>query len=302
MQFDCLYHVNASGSLAESFYTAVANQMLFSKPSKALIRCDISLDAPYVFVELAELAQLDRQTRCMLILSHIIENIDFKSVCRSFRVNKVLFILPHGNDSQPVIDNDTLSELLTDAIPAQTPAFEQVSDWQLESTEPDTLVIAIDSCISFEYVAEQAKQHTVQVLNGPAGVINGEGGYALLVHRQGRLKATTFDEPMPTQLKSANIQVSDPFIFAGMQSYEWQKQWFSYTPKHYKNDDELIEFAELNTVTGYQGVANQSAGFTLAGSYLQNPLMTDCDHVFVVFNQPNEQLFKISRSESECHI
>ena len=302
MQFDTLYHVNAAGCYTESFYTSVANQMLYSKPSKALIRCDISLDAPYVFVELTELAGFDRQTRCLLILSHVIENIELKKLCCSFRVNKVQFILPHASNGEPLIDDDTLSELLTNAMPEQTPAFEQVSDWQLEATDLDTLVVAVDSCNDFEYVSEQAKHHTVQVVNGPSGVINGEGGYALLVHRQGCLKATTFDESMPTQLQSANIQVSDSFIFAGMQSYEWQKQWFSYTQKHYKNDDELIEFAELNTVLGYQGVANQSAAFALAGSYLHNPLMADIEHVFVVFNQPNEQLFKISRSESECHI
>ena len=148
----------------------------------------------------------------LLILSHIIESIELKKLCCSFRVNKIQFILPHDSNGEPLIDDDTLSEILTDAMPEQTPAFEQVSDWQLEATELDTLVVAVDSCNSFEYVSEQAKHHTVQVVNGPSGVINGEGGYALLVHRQGCFKATTFDEPMPSKLKKANIQVSDTFI------------------------------------------------------------------------------------------
>ena len=93
MTFDVLCHINATGSTTSSLYAAVANQMLFSKPSKALIRCDISLDAPYIMVEIDELAQLDRQTKCLLLLSQLLEHIDIPTLRQTSRISQIVFVL-----------------------------------------------------------------------------------------------------------------------------------------------------------------------------------------------------------------
>ncbi|MDN3380892.1 hypothetical protein QMA12_21230, partial [Pseudoalteromonas sp. APC 3893] len=162
----------------------------------------------------------------------------------------------------------------------------------------DTLIISVDSCISYQYVSQQAKQTTVQVLNGPPGVINGEGGYALLVHPQGNLTADFYEGPLSAQLSQANCSSQDSYLFAGDQSLVWQKKWYAYTQKMYKKGQPLIECAELATALGYQGTANSLAALTLAQSYLCNPLTRSLKQVFTIFNVPNEQLVKISRSEN----
>ncbi|MDN3381027.1 hypothetical protein QMA12_22050, partial [Pseudoalteromonas sp. APC 3893] len=162
----------------------------------------------------------------------------------------------------------------------------------------DTLIISVDSCISYQYVSQQAKQTTVQVLNGPPGVINGEGGYAMLIHRQGNLTADIYEGAFSAQLTHANCTSQDSYLFAGDQSLVWQKKWYAYTQKMYKKGQPLIECAELATALGYQGTANSLAALTLAQSYLCNPLTRLLEQVFVIFNAPHEQLVKISRSEN----
>jgi hypothetical protein len=116
LTFDSLYHINAAGCTSSSLYTAVANKMLFSKPSKALIRCDISLDAPYIFVEIDELAQLDRVTRCLLMLSHLLEQVDIATLRQTNRISQIVFLLPVDEIEQPLISDETLAELLQECI------------------------------------------------------------------------------------------------------------------------------------------------------------------------------------------
>ena len=298
LTFDALYHINAAGCTLSSLYTAVVNKMLFSKPSKALIRCDISLDAPYIFVEIDELAQLDRSTRCILMLSHLLEQIDIATLRQTKRISQLLFLLPVDEIGHPVISDEILSELLAEFIPEQVPLYTQTPQSDLTQLSNDTLVIAVDSCISYSYVSEQAKQTTVQVLNGPPGVINGEGGYALLVHPQGSLNAYIYEGPLSEQLSQANCTSQDNYLFAGDQSLAWQKKWYAYTQKMYKQGQPLIECAELATTLGHQGTANSLAALTLAQSFLCNPLTRSLEQVFAIFNAPNEQLVKISRSEN----
>lgn len=298
LTFDSLYHINAAGCNLSSFYTAVANKMLFSKPSKALIRCDISLDAPYIFVEIDELAQLDRATRCVLMLSHLLEQVDIATLRQTQRISQLLFLLPVDELAQPVIADEMLNELLNEYIPEQIPAYTQMPHGDLTQLNNDTLVIAVDSCIGYQYVSQQAKQTTVQVLNGPPGVINGEGGYAMLIHRQGNLTADIYEGAFSAQLTQANCTSQDSYLFAGDQSLVWQKKWYAYTQKMYKKGQPLIECAELATALGYQGTANSLAALTLAQSYLCNPLTRLLEQVFVIFNAPHEQLVKISRSEN----
>ncbi|MDQ9090417.1 hypothetical protein RC083_02280 [Pseudoalteromonas haloplanktis] len=298
LTFDSLYHINAAGCTPSSLYTAVANKMLFSKPSKALIRCDISLDAPYIFVEIEELAQLDRATRCILMLSHLLEQIDIATLRQTERISQMLFLLPVDELAQPVIADEILNELLNEYIPEQIPAYTQMAYCDLTQLSNDTLVIAVDSCVSYQFVSEQAKHTTVQVLNGPPGVINGEGGYALLVHPQGSLNAHIYEGALCTQLTQANCTSQDSYIFAGDQSLAWQKKWYANTQKLYQQGQPLIESAELVTTLGFQGTANILAALTLAQSYLCNPLTRTLEQVFAIFNAPNEQLVKISRSEN----
>ena len=297
LTFDSLYHINAAGCTSSSLYTAVANKMLFSKPSKALIRCDISLDAPYIFVEIDELAQLDRVTRCLLMLSHLLEQVDIATLRQTNRISQIVFLLPVDEIEQPLISDETLAELLQECIAEQIPAYSQMPTCDLTTINNDTLVIAVDSCNSYQYVSEQAKRCTVQVLNGPPGVIYGEGGYALLIHPQGKLTAQLYDGQMTAQLAQANCTSQDRYLFAGEQSLTWQKKWFAYTQKLYKKGQPLIECAELATTIGHQGNANSLAALTLAQSYLCNPLTRSLEQVFAIFNAPNEQLVKISRSE-----
>ncbi|WP_024594503.1 MULTISPECIES: hypothetical protein [unclassified Pseudoalteromonas] len=298
MKFDVLCHINATGCTTSSLYTAVANQMLFSKPSKALIRCDISLDAPYIMVEIEELAQLDRQTKCLLLLSQLLENIDITTLRKTSRISQIVFVLPQDELNKPIISDDTLSELLAEVISQQIPDFEQTTTLDLKSIAPDTLIIALDSCVSYQYVSHQAKNNVVQVLNGPPGIINGEGGYVLLTHLQGTLSAQLFNGELNEQLNQAKACVNDTYLFAGKQSLAWQKKWFANTQALYSPEDELIELANLNNTIGHQGVANDFAGLVLANSYLNNPLNEGLQHVFLLFNSPNEQLIKISRSEN----
>ncbi|MBB1307464.1 hypothetical protein [Pseudoalteromonas sp. SR43-5] len=298
MKFDVLCHINATGCKPSSLYTAVANQMLFSKPSKALIRCDISLDAPYIMVEIEELAQLDRQTKCLLILSQLIENIDIATLRKTSRISQIVFVLPQDELNNPVISDDTLNELLAEVISQQIPDFIQTTTIDFKNIAPDTLIIAVDSCVSYQYVSEQAKNNDVQVLNGPPGIINGEGGCALLIHGQGGLEAQLFNGELKEQLNQAQACVNDTYLFAGKQSLAWQKKWFANTQALYSPEDELIELADLNNTIGYQGVANDLTGLVLTNSYLNNPLNKGLNHVFLLFNSPNEQLIKISRSEN----
>ncbi|GAA58913.1 hypothetical protein P20652_0772 [Pseudoalteromonas sp. BSi20652] len=298
MTFDVLCHINATGFAASSLYTAVANQMLFSKPSKALIRCDISLDAPYIMVEIDELAQLDRQTKCLLLLSQLLEHIDIPTLRQTSRISQIVFVLPQDELGNPVIDNDTLAELLSEVILQQVPDFNQTTTLDLKSIAPDTLIIALDSCVSYQYVSNQAKNNAVQVLNGPPGIINGEGGYALLTHLQGGLSAQFYSGELNEQLNQAQACVSNTYLFAGKDSLAWQKKWFANTQTLYSPEDELIELANLNNTIGYQGVANAPAGLALANSYLNNPLNKGLQHVFLLFNSSSDQLIKISRSET----
>jgi len=298
MTFDVLCHINATGSAASSLYTAVANQMLFSKPSKALIRCDISLDAPYIMVEIDELAQLDRQTKCLLLLSQLLEHIDIPTLRQTSRISQIVFVLPQDELGNPVVDNDTLAELLSDVILQQVPDFNQTTTLDLKSIAPDTLIITVDSCVSYQYVSNQAKNNAVQVLNGPPGIINGEGGYALLTHLQGSLSAQFYSGELNEQLNQAQASVNNTHLFAGKDSLAWQKKWFANTQTLYSPEDELIELANLNNTIGYQGVANDPAGLALANSYLNNPLNKGLPHVFLLFNSPSDQLIKISRSET----
>jgi len=298
MTFDVLCHINATGSVASSLYTAVANQMLFSKPSKALIRCDISLDAPYIMVEIDELAQLDRQTKCLLLLSQLLEYIDIPTLRQTSRISQIVFVLPQDELGNPVIGNDTLAEVLSEVILQQVPDFNQTTTLDLKSIAPDMLIIAVDSCVSYQYVSNQAKNNAVQVLNGPAGIINGEGGYALLTHLQGSLSAQFYSGELNEQLNQAQASVNNTYLFAGKDSLAWQKKWFANTQTLYSPEDELIELANLNHTIGYQGVANGPAGLALANSYLNNPLNKGLPHVFLLFNSPSDQLIKISRSET----
>jgi hypothetical protein len=298
MKFDVLCHINASGCTPSSLYTAVANQMLFSKPSKALIRCDISLDAPYIMVEIEELAQLDRQTKCLLLLSQLLENLDITTLRKTSRISQIAFVLPQDELNNPIISNDTLSELLAEVISQQVPDFIQSTAIDFKNIAPDTLIIAVDSCVSYQYVSTQAKNNDVQVLNGPPGIINGEGGCALLTHGQGGLEAQLFNGELSEQLNQAQACVNDTYLFAGKQSLAWQKKWFANTQTLYTPEDELIELADLNNTLGYQGVANNLTGLVLTHSYLNNPLNEGLNHVFLLFNSPNEQLIKISRSEN----
>jgi len=280
MTFDVLCHINATGSAASSLYTAVANQMLFSKPSKALIRCDISLDAPYIMVEIDELAQLDRQTKCLLLLSQLLEHIDIPTLRQTSRISQIVFVLPQDELGNPVIDNDTLAELLSEMILQQVPDFDQTTTLDLKSIAPDTLIIAVDSCVSYQYVSNQAK------------------GYALLTHLQGSLSAQFYSGEINEQLNQAQACVNNTYLFAGKDSLAWQKKWFANTQTLYSPEDELIELANLNNTIGYQGVANDPAGLALANSYLNNPLNKGLQHVFLLFNSPSDQLIKISRSET----
>lgn len=298
MKFDVLCHINATGCTPSSLYTAVANQMLFSKPSKALIRCDISLDAPYIMEEIEELAQLDRQTKCLLILSQLIENLDIATLRKTSRISQIMFVLPQDELKNPVISDDTVNELLAEVISQQIPDFIQTTTIDFKNIAPDTLIIAVDSCVSYQYVSEQAKNNDVQVLNGPPGIINGEGGCALLIHGQGGLEAQLFNGELKEQLNQAQACVNDTYLFAGKQSLAWQKKWFANTQALYSPEDELIELADLNNTIGYQGVANDLTGLVLANSYLNNPLSEGLNYVFLLFNSPNEQLIKISRSEN----
>ena len=229
MKFDVLCHINASGCTPSSLYTAVANQMLFSKPSKALIRCDISLDAPYIMVEIEELAQLDRQTKCLLLLSQLLENLDITTLRKTSRISQIAFVLPQDELNNPIISNDTLSELLAEVISQQVPDFIQSTAIDFKNIAPDTLIIAVDSCVSYQYVSTQAKNNDVQVLNGPPGIINGEGGCALLTHGQGGLEAQLFNGELSEQLNQAQACVNDTYLFAGKQSLAWQKKWFANT-------------------------------------------------------------------------
>lgn len=297
MTFDILCHINATGSKTSSLYTAVANQMLFSKPSKALIRCDISLDAPYIMVEIEELAQFDRQTKCLLLLSQLLENIDITNLRKTSRISQIVFVLPQDELNNPVISDDTLKELLAEALSQQTPDFIQTTTIDFENILPDTLVIAVDSCVSYQYVSTQAKNNAVQVLNGPPGIINGEGGCALLIHLHGALTTQLYSGELSEQLSQSQAKITDTYLFAGKQSLLWQKKWFASSQALYTPEDELIELADLNNTVGYQGVANNLTGLVLSNSYLDNPLNERLNHVFLLLNSPNEHVIKISRSE-----
>ena len=138
----------------------------------------------------------------------------------------------------------------------------------------------------------------MQVLNGPPGIINGEGGYGLLTHLQGGLSAQFYSGELNEQLNQAQASVNNTYLFAGKDSLAWQKKWFANTQTLYSPEDELIELANLNNTIGYQGVANDPAGLALANSYLNNPLNKGLQHVFLLFNSPSDQLIKISRSET----
>ncbi|SFC95958.1 hypothetical protein [Pseudoalteromonas denitrificans] len=317
MELQPLGFINATGQSGKAFYAAVENNMLFSRIETMPIYGDSTLSSEYLTVRLPELENMPTQQAMSLMLHKFLQQTDIKRL----NIKKLILCYPES-----IFNNDDialLQSIVNENLQQESEYKQSIQQVHLKHNisvefmgdlsfknmallEVPTLVIAFDSLVSYQRASKLNKTMSVQLKDGPLGVIPGEGIAAVIINNEANknnhinhdksqnpnnITITEFEGALSQQIIAANITSEDTVLDAGINSIEWQKEWYQNSQSIYKSksNQALLLCPQISTVVGYLGRAQLLTTLNLALAYLQQPLKP-MKSVFVILHNVEDNI------------
>ncbi len=296
--------INATGSNHKAFYSAVENNMIFATVEKLAVQFDDSLNGEYLAVKCEQLQSCNAELRIFLLLGSMLKKLDIEKR----KLDKIMFSLPDWF-MQPS-GHDELKRLIAQNNPKSVEC-EFITDFdlmQFQNTTQTCLLISVDTLVDHKHIATLGAAADIQLINGPKGLIPGEGAAALLIAPEKKpisseqqlqsLNLTRFDGNLSEQLKQAKVTAQDTIIHAGQDSEQWQKTWYQASQVLYQNNpgQDLIHPPQMSAITGYLGNSQLLSAMNLAAAYLKQPIRV-IDQIFMLIHQQQTAtLYQLTRT------
>ncbi|QUI70984.1 hypothetical protein [Pseudoalteromonas sp. M8] len=298
MQFELIALETPAGNHPSALYTAVANNMRFCSPSKAIVRYDISLDAPYLRAQIEEISVTLRKDRCLTILESLLsqtkQRLDGSANAWDGTIN---LITGYAKSEEPYIELSDV-RMLCDHLELNVDDIQLNKTLDIDSLSPNSLYVFVDSCVGYDEASKPNWVGKLQVVGGPEGVVLSEGGCVLLGTSASKTSCQTkaYQGGLGELLKELHAEISEPYISTCLLSEQWQREWLNASRALYQEYDALIELNNTANTIGYIGAGHNAMGLAVASSYLHNPLNRHIDRVWLITEQEKPQLISVTRS------
>ncbi|MEJ6476297.1 hypothetical protein [Pseudoalteromonas piscicida] len=298
MQFELIATATPAGCHQSALYTAVANNMRFCTPSKAIVQYDQSLDAPYLCAQIEEISVTRRKHRCLTILDTLLSKTKekFEQMANTWDGTMHL-ITACSKDGEFYIDEQEARKLCND-LELTVDSIVTHKTCDLNKLSPHSLYVFVDSCIGYDEASRPEWVGKLQVVGGPEGTVLSEGGCVLLgANTDLACEATVYQGDLSELLTELNANIHEPYVSTCLLGEQWQRTWLNATRALYQEHDSLIELRNTANTIGFSGVGHHALGLAVASSYLHNPLNTHIERVWLIIEQQKPQLIAVTRSQ-----